>query len=416
MRKIRIKNFGPIKEGFEGNNGWLELKKFTVFIGNQGSGKSTIAKMISTLTWIEKALVRGDYPEKEFTNHSRFIKKYSSYHKLENYFDGLDGIDRAEIEYEGDAYYFKYSNKKFTVEKKQNISYLLPQIMYIPAERNFISTIDNPKMIRLSSGPLVEFLSEFDKAKQEIKDSVTLPLSNAKLEYDRLNDIVNVRGEDYKIRLTEASSGYQSAIPLFLVSRYLATNIRQQNENSQEELSTDELNRFRKGVEFIYSDDSLTDEQKRIAISALSTRFKKSTFVNIVEEPEQNLFPSSQRQMMNNLIEFANMNQGNQLIITTHSPYIINYFTLSIKAKNVFDKVTNCGGEKISITGIFTIVPEKSFVATQDLIIYELSDKGQIIKLADYKGLPSDENYLNEKLAETNDLFANLLEIEDSCQ
>ena len=59
MSKIRIQNFGPIKEGYQDNDGWLDVKKITVFIGNQGSGKSTLAKLISTMTWIEKALVRG---------------------------------------------------------------------------------------------------------------------------------------------------------------------------------------------------------------------------------------------------------------------------------------------------------------------------------------------------------------------
>ena len=56
MSKIRIKNFGPIKEGYQENDGWLDVKKVTVFIGNQGSGKSTVAKLISTFSWIEKAL------------------------------------------------------------------------------------------------------------------------------------------------------------------------------------------------------------------------------------------------------------------------------------------------------------------------------------------------------------------------
>jgi ABC-type glutathione transport system ATPase component len=48
MSKIKIKNFGPIQEGYNENNGWIDISKVTVFIGNQGSGKSTVAKLIST--------------------------------------------------------------------------------------------------------------------------------------------------------------------------------------------------------------------------------------------------------------------------------------------------------------------------------------------------------------------------------
>jgi predicted ATPase len=49
MGKIKIKNFGPVKDGFQGNGGWFDVKKVTVFVGNQGSGKSTVAKLISMI-------------------------------------------------------------------------------------------------------------------------------------------------------------------------------------------------------------------------------------------------------------------------------------------------------------------------------------------------------------------------------
>ena len=70
-----MRYFGPVKEGLSENNGWIDIKKVTIFIGNQGSGKSTIAKLISTLLWIEKVLTRGDFDEKEFTA-IKFRNKY----------------------------------------------------------------------------------------------------------------------------------------------------------------------------------------------------------------------------------------------------------------------------------------------------------------------------------------------------
>ena len=66
MSRIRIKKFGPVQNGVHDNDGWLDIKKVTIFIGNQGSGKSTIAKLISTFTWIEKALMIGDYNKRWF--------------------------------------------------------------------------------------------------------------------------------------------------------------------------------------------------------------------------------------------------------------------------------------------------------------------------------------------------------------
>ena len=106
MTKIRIKNFGPIKQGCPDDDGWIDIKKVSVFIGNQGSGKSCVAKLISTFTWIEKALVRGDYAISDFSA-VKFRKTYCGYHRIANYFFNNAHSDAAEIEYEGEAYSMK---------------------------------------------------------------------------------------------------------------------------------------------------------------------------------------------------------------------------------------------------------------------------------------------------------------------
>jgi predicted ATPase len=67
MSKIKIKNFGPIKEGILSNDGWMNIPKITIFIGNQGSGKSSIAKVLSTLKWIEKALIQNKIKENDLS-------------------------------------------------------------------------------------------------------------------------------------------------------------------------------------------------------------------------------------------------------------------------------------------------------------------------------------------------------------
>ena len=159
----------------------------------------------------------------------------------------------------------------------------------------------------------------------------------------------------------------------------------------------------------------MTPEQRRAALSAISSKFNKTAFINIVEEPEQNLFPSSQRQMLNSLLALNNMNADNKLIITTHSPYLINYLTLSVKADSLIDKSLNYKGKDDFKTVISKIVPFNSIAKPKDLIIYELNEIDGTIKLLEnYKGLPSDENYLNESLAESNELFAQLLEIQQA--
>ena len=213
MSKIKIKNFGPIRTGFTSDDGFMDIKKVSVFIGNQGSGKSTVAKLITTFIWIEKALTRGDYDTKWFTRKSKLRNQFLKYFRLENYFPNAGSENETFIEYKGDSYNIKYENGNLYIEDAKNGSYPLPQIMYVPAERNFIANVKSPKELKLSSDSLKEFLSEFDKAKNEIKGAMQLPINNVEIEYDKLNDIVNIKGNDYKLRLTETSSGFQSLVP-----------------------------------------------------------------------------------------------------------------------------------------------------------------------------------------------------------
>lgn len=411
MSKIRIKNFGPIKEGCQENDGWIDIQKATLFIGNQGSGKSTIAKLISTFLWMEKALTRGDYKPKDFTDYNRFRKTYCAYHRLENYFFDIKGNDIAEIEFKGDSFYFKYADGNLLInEISERGNYALPQIMYVPAERNFIANVKTPKALKLTSDSLVEFVTEFDNAKNEMKGAIKLPINkDVYVEYQQLNDIIYVKGTDYKIQLREASSGFQSIVPLYLVSRFLANSVKKQSDISSN-MSSEEMERFRKGVEEIWANDTLSEEQRRVALSVLSSKFNKTAFINIVEEPEQNLFPASQRDMLYSLLEFNNMNNSNQLIITTHSPYLINYITLAIKAHALRCKVTTDEHFK----RLNEIVPLAATVHADDIAIYELDElRGSIRRLSSYEGIPSDRNYLNQYLGVGNELFESLLAIEE---
>ncbi len=412
MSRIRIKNFGPIKEGFSSNDGWIEIKKVTVFIGNQGAGKSTVAKLISTFTWIEKALVRGDYNKKWFERKNKLKNQYLNYHRIENYFK-INGVDKTVLEYEGDAFSIVYENGSLIISEVQNKEYPLPQIMYVPAERNFITYVKTPKELKFSSDSLKEFLTEFDNAKNDKKGLESLPINNVGVEYDKLNDTLNLKGEGYKVKLTEASSGFQSLVPLYLVSSYLAKSVKKQSETNKETMSSDEMQRFKKGVEEIWTNNNLTDEQKRVALSVLSAKFNKTAFINIVEEPEQNLFPTSQWQMLQSLLKCNSMNKGNKLILTTHSPYIINYLSIAIQAEYLDNKIRKSSNRDILLPKLYQFVPKDSLVSANNVVVYQLEEKdGSIKKLETFDGIPSDKNALNETLAESNLLFDSLLEIE----
>ena len=413
MIRLRLKNFGPIGPGLTENDGWIDFRRVTVFIGNQGSGKSTVAKLFSIFSWIEKALVRGDYEKKWFERKGRLKNQFLSYHRLEHYLETGDR-GNVEMEYEGNACTIAYSGGQLSIRETGHQGYALPQVMYVPAERNFIAYVRNPRELKLSSESLKEFLTAFDEAKDSLRGSMRLPINDSEIEYDKLNDILNLKGPGHKLRLTDASSGFQSLVPVYLVSQYLANRVQESGGQAHQTMSADETDRFKKGVASIFANDTLTEEQKRAALSVLSARFNKKAFINIVEEPEQNLFPSSQWNVLKSLVALNSQRVHNRLVLTTHSPYIVNYLSLAIQGKHLQQRLLEHQREDL-LPALYGIVPEQALLRADEVAIYQCNDRdGSITALPCFEGIPSDRNLLNDWLRTGNELFDRLLELEEA--
>jgi len=408
MCKLKIKNFGPIRDGLKENSGFLEIKDTTIFIGNQATGKSSIVKLYATLVWLEKTLYRGDITEKSIVQYNRFRNKYCEYQGLKNYF-----LTNTYIEYIGDVYSFVYKDEKLSIKREENKDFLAPQIMYVPAERNFLSVVDTPEKLKGLPKSLYTFLEEFEKAQKKQSNNIQLPINNISFEFQKQNKISYIIGKNYKIRLAEASSGIQSLLPIYLVSKNLSESIDGKNDVSKESLSRKKQKKLQEEVAKILSNDKLSEEVKEASYQLLSSMYTNACFINIVEELEQNLFPTSQKNLLFSLFKFLNQTEGNKLILTTHSPYIINYLTLAIKAEQILKKISN---NSILLEDLEKVISKESCIDGRTSIVYELTENGIIKILPTYHDMPSDENYLNIKLDETNDLFYQLLEIEDKIE
>ena len=403
MAKLKVKNVGPIKDGFESKDGYIDFKGVTIFIGNQGSGKSTIAKLFSTLSWIEKALVRGDFTDKYVMQYNRF-KKHLAYQNLSNYIN-----DDSYIDYIGNAFHLTFEHNLFTVQSNvQNSVYSFPKIMYVPAERNFVSSVDRPDLIKRLPLPLYTFMDEYEDAKQRITESEILPIGDVRFEYKKQNKKSYLVGKDYSIELLEASSGFQSLVPLVLVTRHLSEIIKNKGSETRKDISREEEEKIRRTVTKLLEDKNISEDVMRVVLEKISSKFKYESFINVVEEPEQNLYPASQKSILFELLKHKNENPNNKLIITTHSPYIINFLSVAIQASYLRNKAQNSN----LLTKISSIVPFNSTVDSKDVLIYQLENHGIIKKLLDIEGIPSDKNFLNKSLAEGNTLFDSLLEIE----
>ena len=116
MKRLVIKNVGPIKYVD------LELKRFNFFIGPQSSGKSTIAKILSTCTWVEKE-VATTLDANAISTAEDFVELIEDFHKMSGYFE-----DSSEIVYETNAIILTYSVGKLSIELKNGINYLRQKI------------------------------------------------------------------------------------------------------------------------------------------------------------------------------------------------------------------------------------------------------------------------------------------------
>lgn len=405
IKALKVQHFGPIGEGYTENGGFMPVPKITLLCGSQGVGKSCIAKLYSTFSWIEKALVRGDFSIKYLVQYNRFVKTYCSFQNLHNYFR-----DETYLHYRGTAFEMVYQKGKLQVKSIAGSEYLRPQIIYIPAERNLLSVIENAENVKGIPQALASMLEVYSAACKNLKADVSLPINQVVFHYDPLNKLSWIQTDEYKVRLNEASSGMQSVTPMHIVLDYLSRSLSRKEELLRSDKSLKEKESIQKRINEILKDDSLSPEIRKLLIEQTADTSNKY-LLNVVEEPEQNLFPSSQRNVLNSLLSFA-ANGNNQLVMTTHSPYIINYLSLAIKADSIIRKMKDSSlCERLD-----KVVPLPAQTDGGQVIVYEITDKGTIHRLPTYDNMPSDNNYLNNYLAETNDLFNELLDIEELCQ
>ena len=396
--RLSIKNFGPIKEGN------FFIGKYTIFIGNQGTGKSTIAKLFSLFTWLEKALIRNIVTPKQLQQGNFNNKSYNEYYQINDYYK-----DDTFLEYEGLRYDFKYNNKKLSITVKVGETENIYKVMYVPAERNILSVLNKPTNIKEWPKTLASFLEAFEESKQHNK-AYTLPMHDApNFEYDKLNNISWIKGTNYRIRLTDASSGYQSLVPLCLVTEYLDKLVK---ENSNSELSLSDKMKLKKEVDNVMARNDLSNDVKDAMLQNISAKYKYAGFINIVEEMEQNLYPQSQKDILYFLLEKCNNMDTNKLLLTTHSPYLINYITLATKAFTIWQQIKSSNLANL----LNDIVPQQSAIDISLLNIYELNADGTSNVLKQVNYIPSDDNLLNNFLGDTNDLYNDLLDIEEQCQ
>ena len=283
MKHLIIRNIGPLNEAD------ITLKKVNVIIGPQSSGKSCVLKVACYCTWVEKRIELTQDPS-FFEKENAFINELVRFHKLKSYIKA-----DTYIEYESDCMHFSYSRQtgQFKFEWKNRWGYTRSKVTYIPAERNMVAVIPNWFEVKLADDNIRDFMSDWETARKATAQQLEVLNLGVSYHYEESSRADKVRIESgEELDFTDTSSGLQSLIPLYVHLNYLKSLQYEQTKNE--------------------------------SVSKNTSRYTGNHFCDIfLEEPEENLFPPTQTQLTDWLLDLTEWPHASNLFIATHSPYIL---------------------------------------------------------------------------------------------
>lgn len=346
-RTLYIANVGPIKEAK------LSLKRFNFFIGPQSCGKSTIAKIVSSLSWLEKEAC-VTLSTKVLPVGVSFKQFVEDFHRMHGYINE----EKSVIEYESDFVSISYKSGKFSLNFKEECeNYKRVKVSYIPSDRNVVTMKDIEKR-ELEPTNFRSFLFDWLECHKHYDAAHKTDILNLGIKYycddttkGKVDRVIHKNGSTYEIPLYDASSGLQSAVPMIVLVEYLAT---QYADIYEKELSFDAMSKKSDllikllNTKFAelhnYPGKNLASKVKALIDSGDEDAYKKMNGIMesytlltkpqgisfIIEEPEQNLFPQTQVDVLKTLVRCCKQSDISTAVITTHSPYIVNYLNILI--------------------------------------------------------------------------------------
>jgi predicted ATPase len=335
---IAIKNFGPINE-----IDIDDIRPFTLFIGESGSGKSTVMKVLVLFRWIYKMVCIRSYLKQAKISQSPFKFDFKEY--LNN--NGLLGYLHAdsEIIYQKGSVKIHYRAKLSTSPEVPENEIGLEKMCFISDKRNLIPDILAGRKTDMSFF-LNETFGDFKKSEEYIKEldigylgvNYLSEKTNAGIKYYILDT-----DKKYKIKLEDASSGTQTLVPLAVIIEYFSRFY-------------DFGKRFNTIIfDYMSKTDSLKDFRATQNIGDIE---HKNIHIHI-EEPELSLYPDAQRDLIDFIVNrcFIQKHNGYDMTVmmATHSPYIINHLNLLILADKK-GKQENNASLAIENVAVFEII------------------------------------------------------------
>lgn len=346
MRKLVVTGVGPITQTAS-----IEFKRFCILIGPQSNGKSTIAKILSTCMWLEKEACTSLSADivKDGSDFKRLVEDF---HRMHNFIHP----ESSYIKYQSPFVTIIYDKGSFSLSFSDNLSYSRQKISYVPSDRNIVTMKDIEKR-DMEPTNFRSFLFDWLDTNRHYDSQHKIPILNLGIKYyfkaeakERRDMLTHENGVTYDIPLYDASSGMQSLVPMTVLMHYLTTDyfrnygtdLSYEQEQKRINLSwavarevatkyyPDEVKQ--KDYKDVYNEliKAKAGEDDPVAVGAmvemkrLFEKLSKPQSISfILEEPEQNLFPQTQVDLFNDIVDLCNAEYLSNVFVTTHSPYLL---------------------------------------------------------------------------------------------
>ncbi len=385
MRQLIITNVGPITQTAK-----IEYERFCILIGPQSNGKSTIAKILSTCMWLEKEACTTLTTD-VVKDGAAFKQLVEDFHRMHNYIHP----DSSIIKYISPFVSIEYNKGDFSISFKNNLSYERLKITYVPSDRNVVTMKDIEKR-DLDPTNFRSFLFDWLETNRNYDSTHKATILNLGIKYyfnaeakERMDMLTHENGVTYNIPLYDASSGMQSLVPMNVLMHYLVTDyftnygkgvsFEQQQKNirlaweiarviTTKHYPDEVTKKDYKTVynELIRSKADGGDTEASELVGEMTKLFKRlstpQSISFILEEPEQNLFPLTQVDLFNDIVDISNSKHQSSVFITTHSPYLLAAANIQLFMGKMVEEGVDTHQIQ-ELTGLNTIIKKGEFTA-----------------------------------------------------
>ena len=259
-------------------------------------------------------------------------------------------------------------------------------------------------------------MADWETARKERVKKIDILNLKVSYRYDANNNEDKVDMDDgVTMAFTNTSSGLQSLIPLYVHLDYLTGKGLTQkaasiaDENNISRMYTTLMLNFLKGMDTNDAKlEDLIDITNKNSIAQLQKLYKRLVENDhcdiFVEEPEENLFPETQYELVNWLASKINEHDAHSLFVSTHSPYIMSSFNNLLQG----GEIKTLHPEKAK--KVADIIDHKALLYHEDFSAYAVKD-GEVHDIMDHEmglisadELDSISDYIGNKFEKLLDL------------